>query len=94
MEVHGGRTYICDEVKNIIVNMEVNLVGSGTDINCLTKRELEVVSYITRGMSSKQISSELTLSLKTIEVHRCNILRKLSLPNTASLVNYANYYGL
>ena len=94
IEVNEGRTYICDEIKNIIVDMEVTVAEPGTDINCLSKRELEVVAFITRGMSSKQISSELSLSLKTVEVHRYNILKKLSLPNTASLVNYANYCGL
>ena len=93
IEVNGGKIYICSEVKNIIVDMEVAEIGT-SDINCLSKRELEVVSFITKGMSSKQISSELSLSLKTIEVHRYNILKKLSLPNAASLVNYANHYGL
>ena len=94
MDVNEDETYICDEVKSIIVNRELVTTTSVGDINQLSKRELEVVSFITRGMSSKEISSELNLSLKTVEVHRYNILKKLSLPNAASLVNYVNHYGL
>jgi|SRR5688572_5632207 len=94
LEVCDGKTYICEEVKSIIVNMEFAPITSGPDINTLSKRELEVVSFITKGLSSKEISSELNLSLKTVEVHRYNILKKLSLPNAASLVNYANHIGI
>ena len=94
LEVLEGKTCICDEVKSIIVNKEFSAPAAGPDINQLSKRELEVVSFITRGMSSKEISSELHLSLKTVEVHRYNILKKLCLPNAASLVNYANQVGI
>ena len=94
LEVCDGGIYICNEVKNIIVNMELVEVPEGPDINSLSKRELEVISFITKGMSSKQISSEMNIALKTVEVHRYNILRKLSLPNTASLVSYANHFGI
>ena len=95
LDVAEGHTYICDQVKSIIVNMEITMSDEATpDANRLSKRELEVISYITQGKSSKEISSELNLSLKTVEVHRYNILKKLSLPNTASLVNFANHQGL
>lgn len=94
LDVNEGKTYVCEEIKSIIVNMEVVEVSSGPDINVLSKRELEVISFITKGLSSKQISSEMNVALKTVEVHRYNILRKLSLPNTASLVTYANHYGI
>lgn len=94
LDVSEGKTYICDEVKSIIVTMEITPTEAQPDINVLSKRELEVVSFITRGLSSKEISSELNLALKTVEVHRYNILKKLSLPNTASLVSFANHFGI
>ena len=93
LEVSEGKTYICNEVKSIIVDNELTTAQAGPNINSLSKRELEVVAFITKGMSSKQISTEMNLAKKTIEVHRYNILRKLSLPNTASLVNLANHCG-
>jgi DNA-binding NarL/FixJ family response regulator len=45
-------------------------------------------------MSSKEIAQRLDISLKTVEVHRYNILKKLSLKNTAALVNFINSHGL
>lgn len=94
VEVSDGKIYVCNEVKSIIVNTEITSAEERPNLNNLSKRELEVVSYVTQGKSSKEISSELNLALKTVEVHRYNILKKLGLPNTASLVSYANHFGI
>ena len=94
LEVHGGKTYICDEVKTILVRHELDEESkSRPDINILSKRELEVIVLIKDGKSSREIAGQLGISLKTIEVHRYNILKKLTLPNTASLVNFMNHHG-
>lgn len=93
LEVAEGKTYLCEDVKNIIINNELE-PAPGPNINLLSKRELEIVQYISRGLSSKEISGQLFLSLKTIEVHRYNILKKLNLPNAAALVNFVNHNGL
>ena len=53
----------------------------------LSARELEIASLVARGMTSKEIGTRLTISAKTVEVHRHNILKKLQLPNTMALVN-------
>ena len=53
----------------------------------LSARELEIASLVSRGMTSKEIGTKLTISVKTVEVHRHNILKKLKLPNTMALVN-------
>ena len=57
-------------------------------------RELDVIKHIKEGLSSKEISTQLNISLKTVEVHRHNILKKLNLKNSAALVNYINSSGL
>lgn len=62
-------------------------------MSMLSKREIEVVQLIKEGLSSKEIARSLDISLKTVEVHRYNILRKLKLKNTASLVNFINAQG-
>lgn len=93
IEVSQGKIYICDEVKNIITNQELEAETSKPDINILSKRELEIVQFIKSGLSSKEISGELGVSLKTVEVHRYNILKKLTLPNSAALVNFVNQQG-
>lgn len=89
-EVQKGNKYICQEIKNIL--SEKMLSGEDTDagINSLSGRELEIIAHIKKGDSSKEIAEALSISVKTVEVHRYNILRKLKLKNTAALINYIN----
>lgn len=95
MEVNDGRKYVCEEVKNILAQQELVDDGGGQpDMNVLSRREIEIVQLIKEGMSSKEIAIRLGISLKTVEVHRYNILKKLSLKNTAALVNFINAQGL
>ena len=94
VEVHTGNTFVCEEVKVILSRQEIEPVTEKPDINMLSKRELEVVEFIKYGLSSKEIAGELGVSLKTIEVHRYNILKKLTLPNAPALVNFLNHHGL
>jgi DNA-binding NarL/FixJ family response regulator len=95
VEVNNGKKYICDEVKNILAQQELEEDESGQpDMNVLSPREIDVVKLIKEGLSSKEIALRLDISLKTVEVHRYNILKKLSLKNTAALVNFINTHGL
>ena len=92
-EVYSGKNYICEEVKNILTQQEMEETTGKPDINSLSKRELEIVGYIKNGLSSKEISGQIGVTLKTVEVHRYNILKKLTLPNSAALVNFVNHAG-
>lgn len=94
IEVNDGKKYICDEVKNILAQQELEDDGVKADLNLLSKRELDIVKLIKEGLSSKEIALRLDISLKTVEVHRYNILKKLDLKNTAALVNFINSHGL
>lgn len=95
VEVNNGKKYVCDEVKDILAHQELEDEGvRHPDMNVLSQREIEIVQLIREGMSSKEIARRLDISLKTVEVHRHNILKKLSLKNTASLVNFVNSHGL
>ncbi|MFO0414955.1 MAG: response regulator [Bacteroidota bacterium] len=91
-EVMKGNRYICSEVKTILSEQAFDEENSGA--NSLSNRELEIIKFIKDGLSSKEISSTLNISLKTVEVHRHNILKKLNLKNSAALVNYINESGL
>lgn len=93
LEVHKGNRYICDEVKNIL-SEQIMDDGPSQGINALSERELQIVKLIKEGFSSKEISVQLNISLKTVEVHRHNILKKLNLKNSAALVNYINTYAV
>jgi FixJ family two-component response regulator len=58
-------------------------------LRLLTTRESEVVDAIVAGRSSKQIAEALSVSQRTVEAHRANVLEKIGLSNTASLVRLA-----
>ena len=94
IEVSEGKKYICEEVKNILAQQELDETAAQGDMNNLSRREIDIIKLIKEGMSSKQIALELDISLKTVEVHRYNILKKLKLKNTAALVNFINIKGL
>ncbi|MBC8034822.1 MAG: response regulator transcription factor [Chitinophagaceae bacterium] len=93
IEVMKGNRYLCDEIKNIISDQMINPSEEGPNINMLTDRELQIINCVKEGLSSKEIGEKLSISLKTVEVHRHNVLKKLKLKNVASLVNFINSSG-
>jgi DNA-binding NarL/FixJ family response regulator len=94
IKVAGGDKYICHDIKEKIALNVLNATDAETDIESLTKRELEIIKLIQQGLSSKVIGEQLDVSQKTIEVHRYHILKKLNLKNTAALINLVNQRGL
>lgn len=94
VEIQNDRKYICNEIKNILSQQVLSGDESTDVLNALSHRELEVISLIRKGDSSKEIAEALFISVKTVEVHRYNILRKLKLNNTAALVNYVNQHQI
>ena len=90
MEVQSGRRYICEEIKNILSEQVINGEDQNTGLNALSQREIEIINFIKKGFSSKEIAESLEISVKTVEVHRYNVLKKLNLKNSAALVNYIN----
>jgi DNA-binding NarL/FixJ family response regulator len=55
----------------------------------LTKREREILKMLAEGKSVKEIASDFELSVKTVEAHKFNLMRKLDIHNKAQLVQYA-----
>ena len=90
LEVNSGNKYICDEIKNNISELVLEENKDTPNVNALTEREIQIINLIKEGFSSKEIANQLNISLKTVEVHRHNILKKLKLKNSASLVNFIN----
>jgi DNA-binding NarL/FixJ family response regulator len=60
-----------------------------TELDQLTSRELEVLRLLARGYAYKEISSRLSISIKTVESHASAVLRKLQLPNRRELSRWA-----
>lgn len=89
-EIHAGRKYICEDIKNILSAQVLHEDITNNGLNTLSGREIEIIVEIKKGLSSKEISGVLNISSKTVEVHRHNILKKLRMKNVASLVNFIN----
>lgn len=60
----------------------------------LTTRERQVLKLIAEGHRNRDISEKLSISLKTVETHRLNLMRKLDSHNVAGLTNWARRLGL
>ncbi|MBV8810417.1 MAG: response regulator transcription factor [Acidobacteriaceae bacterium] len=60
----------------------------------LTAREQEVVRMLGEGRTVREVAAELGLSVKTVEAHKLNLMRKLDIHNRASLIEYAARTGL
>jgi two-component system response regulator NreC len=63
-------------------------------LESLTPRELEVMGYLIRGYTNRQIGETLFISVRTVESHRASLLGKLALKNRVELVEFAKKYGL
>jgi DNA-binding NarL/FixJ family response regulator len=89
VEIQNNRKYICDEIKNILSDQMMS-GDESNGFNDLSGREIEIIELIKKGSSSKEIATSLGISVKTVEVHRYNILKKLKLKNTAAMINHIN----
>jgi len=94
--VLSGEIYISDALAESLGRTRVESGdGIGSDpIDRLSNRELQVLSLIGRGLSSREAADGLGLSVKTVETHRQSLKRKLNLATNAQLLQYAiNWYG-
>lgn len=89
VDVHGGHPFYCQDIKGI-ANSPASEEEAEPDLTKLTARERQISQWVRDGYSSREIAEALQLSLKTVEVHRHNILKKLRIKNATSLVNLVN----
>jgi DNA-binding NarL/FixJ family response regulator len=94
ISVSKGKRYICKEIKNVLAQQELEDNSELSLVRSLSEREIEIVQYVKKGYSSREIALLLDIGMKTVEVHRYNILRKLHLKNSASLINFFNVNGI
>ena len=89
-----GETFLYPSVVSSLVRDFVQRNGSDASFDPLTPREQEVVKLIAEAHASKEIASMLTISVKTVERHRANILEKLGMRDRVELTRYAIRRGL
>jgi DNA-binding NarL/FixJ family response regulator len=94
--VRSGKIYVSEEMSDRMLHNMVDGRHEATDspIDRLSDRELEVFRGIGRGLSTRQIAEELSLSVKTIETYRENIKTKLDFADGHEMVRYAVQWGL
>jgi len=81
------------EQLNTLISEAIKLKNSDR-IKKLTHRELTIIKLIARGFSYTNIAAQLIIQPDTVNQHRKNILKKLGLPNIATLVCFAKEVGL
>jgi DNA-binding NarL/FixJ family response regulator len=87
-----GGTYLSPGISDSVV--QAALTKEKAERDPLTQREREVLQLIAEGKTNKEISAALAMSVKTVESHRRNLMLKLDIHETASLVRHAIRIGL
>ncbi len=60
----------------------------------LTPRQKQILRFVAQGMTNREIASQLAISVRTVEVHRFNLMRRLKVRNVAQLLRQALLHGL
>lgn len=98
LSILESRRYFSSEVSQSIMNINniinLNQKRPNDTEKKLSVREKQILFLIASELTSNQISVELNLSIRTIEGHRRNILRKLNIQTTAGLIKYAVHNGI
>lgn len=92
--VYSEKLTLPKEFSHVLLDKKTEISEEPPSQNDLTKRELDVLKYISQGMSNKQIAQELTISITTIRTHVSNIMQKLNLENRTQAALYALKNGL
>jgi two-component system, NarL family, response regulator DegU len=98
-QVYAGNKYFSGAVSNVLANRLLNTKSPSSKITSasataedpyhLTKREKEILRMIIDGRSNKDIADSLDKSVRTIETHRFNIMKKMEVTNAIDMVNKA-----
>ena len=95
--VMSGKSYLSPGVSEKVIEGYLEGRESNRSLSpweTLSQREREVLKLIAEGFKNKEIAEDLCISLKTVEKHRANLMKKLDLHNTAALTVYAVQKGL
>ena len=99
-QIHGGVRYYSGSVSNILANQLLNAAkqpafkthpalatGEKKDVYGLSKRERQILALVVDGKHNKDIAGLLDKSIRTIETHRFNIMKKLAVNNAVDMIN-------
>lgn len=93
--VVSGNTYLSPRVSGELVDRFIRSAGGGqSPLELLTRRQREILQLIAQGHSTKQIASQLNVSVKTVEGHRALLMESLGIHDIAGLALFAARAGL
>lgn len=87
-KVVAGERVFSEEVSMSLAGKAVEKNAQGVEVE-LTEREIEILTLIAEGFSSKQIGEKLFISPRTVDTHRTNLMNKLDIHNIAGLIRFA-----
>ena len=89
-----GSRYLAPALPPSLLSTPRSRKSSQNRLDSLSQREREVFDCVVRGCSNSEVSRELAISVKTVETHRANINRKLSVHSSTQLIRFAALRGL
>jgi len=96
--VARGETYLSPGIsKQVVDALKARLTGGGDQGSpalLLTPRQREILQLVAEGKSTKEIASDLGVSIKTVETHRAQMMDRLGIHDVPGLVRYAIRFGL
>jgi two-component system response regulator NreC len=95
-QVAGGNTYLSPRIAEVVVKGYLDKAQgpSHASGSMLTPREREVLQLLAEGMAAGKAALHLNVSVRTVETHRRNMMKKLSMRSIAALTKYAVREGL
>lgn len=85
-EVQSGEQFLSKSISPLVQRAQA--------LSILTKREKQVLRLIAHGRRNREIAEELNVSMKTVDTHRTNLMRKLDLHNLVDVVDFANQVAI
>ncbi len=95
--VYRGDTFLSPAISKVIVQEYLRHTGGALQddsYDTLTVREREILQLIAEGHTNREIADNLDISVKTVGVHRVNLMEKLDIHNTTELIKYAIRKGI
>lgn len=95
--IHSGGSFLSPSITKPVIEELIRTGGTAGRIapdDTLTEREREVLQLVAEGFTNQAIAQQLQISVKTVGVHRLNLMQKLDLHNLADLTKYAIRTGM
>ena len=90
-----GRTYLTPQLAGEVLDSMKQGPGTGADpVASLTPRQREILQLVAEGRSAKEIASSLSISARTVEFHKYQMMESLDLHTNADLIHFAIRHGL